>query len=165
MIMRWPSALKITVVVFLGCVLLGAICTVAACSGGSEEVGRVRVTPAEVTGVYKLEWERLELQPDVTYKSKSGSERLELQPNGTYVQDMFSDSQRLHHTGLWRILNHFLDGSEVLLVNAAVISLETSAEKHPHLGFGDLPMYAHKRSGKIALARNEVMDLYYERSE
>ena len=163
MIMRWPSAPKTTVAVFLGRVLLGAMCTVAACSGGSEEVDRVRVTPAEVAGVYKLQSERLELQPNGTYKL--GSERLELQPNGTYVQDMLSNSQPLHHTGRWRILNHFWDGSEVLLINAAVISLETPADKRLHLGYGDLPMYAHKRSGKIALARNEVADLYYERSQ
>jgi hypothetical protein len=161
--MRWQSTLKTVAVVTLEFVVLGAICTLVACSGGSEEEGRIHVTPAEVAGVYKLQSERLELQPNGTYKL--GSERLELQPNGTYVQDMLSNSQPLHHTGRWRILNHFWDGSEVLLINAAVISLETPADKRLHLGYGDLPMYAHKRSGKIALARNEVADLYYERSQ
>jgi hypothetical protein len=146
--MRWQSTLKTAAVVTLEFVVLGAICTLVACSGGSEEEGRIHVTPAEVAGVYKL-----------------GSERLELQPNGTYVQDDVSDSPPLHHTGRWRILNHFLDGSEVLLINAAVFSPTTPEDKHPHLGFGDLPMYTHKRSGKVALARNEVGDWYYERSQ
>jgi hypothetical protein len=93
-----------------------------------------------------------------------GSERLELQQNGNYVQDIVSDSYPLHHTGRWRILNHFLDGSEVLLINAT-IPFVTLADEQPQLGFGDLPMYAHERSGKLALARNEVADWYYERSQ
>lgn len=139
--MRWQSALKTVAASVLGSVLV-------ACSGGSEEDGRVRVTPSEVVGVYK-----------------SGTERLELQANGTYVQDIVSDSQRLHHTGQWRILSHFLDGSEVLLVNAAIVSPATPVDKNPHLLFGDSTMHAHKRSGRVALARNEVADWYYERSE
>jgi hypothetical protein len=81
------------------------------------------------------------------------------------VQDIVSDSERLHHTGQWQILNHFLDGSEVLLVNAAVAPPATPADKDSHLGFGDLRMYVHKRSGKVALARNEVADWYSERSK
>ena len=111
-------------------------------------MGRIRVTSSEVAGIYK-----------------SGAERLELQANGTYVQDIVSDSQRLHHTGQWRILNRFLDGSEVLLVNAAVVSPATPEDKKPYAVFGDLEMYVHKRSGRVALARNEVADWYYERSE
>src|ERR1700675_4901742 len=91
-LMRWQSALKTAAASVFGCVLV-------ACNGGSEEVGRIRVTPSEVAGIYQ-----------------SGAERLELQANGTDAQDLVSDSQRLHHTGQWRILNHFLDGSEVPLV-------------------------------------------------
>jgi hypothetical protein len=139
MVVRRQSALKTAAASALGCALV-------ACSGGSEEVGRIRVTPSEVAGIYQ-----------------SGAERLELQANGTYVQDIVSDSQRLHHTGQWRILNHFLDGSEVLLVNAAALSPATPADNNPHPVFGDLEMYAHKRSGGVALARNEVADWYYER--
>jgi len=146
--MRWQSALKAALVVVLECVLLVATCTLLACSGGSEEVGRIRVTPAEIAGVYKL-----------------NSERLELQANGTYVQDIVSGSQLLHRTGRWRILNHFLDGSQVLLIDAAVAPTCTPGDKDCRLGFGDLPMYAHKRFGRVALARNEVADSYYERSE
>jgi hypothetical protein len=144
--MRGRLGFNATVVKALESVLLGAICTLFACSGGSEEMGRTHVTPEEVVGVYG-----------------SGSDRLEIQPNGTYVQDIVSDFQPLHHIGRWRILNHLGDGSQILLVNAAVIEPATPDDKHPHLGFGDLPMYAHKRSGKVALARNEVADWYYER--
>jgi hypothetical protein len=147
--MRWRLALKKTdVVAVLGCLLLASTCALVACSGGSEEVGRIRVTPAEVAGVYKLD-----------------SERLELEANGTYVQDIVSDSQPVHRTGRWRILNHLLDGSQVLLIDAAVVPLCTPGDKDCHLGFGDLPMYAHNRSGKVALARNEVADSYYVRTE
>jgi len=124
--------------------VLGSV--LVACSGGSEEVGRIRVTPAQVAGVYQL-----------------GSERLELKTDGTYVQDDISESQSLHHTGQWRIVNHFLDGSEVLLINAAITAPATPEDKNPHLAFGDLQMYVHKRSGKVALARNEVAEWYYDR--
>ena len=137
--MRWQSTLRMVAASVLGSVLV-------ACSGGSEEVGRIRVTPAQVAGVYQL-----------------GSERLELKTDGTYVQDDISESQSLHHTGQWRIVNHFLDGSEVLLINAAITAPATPEDKNPHLAFGDLQMYVHKRSGKVALARNEVAEWYYDR--
>jgi hypothetical protein len=117
------------------------VCTLVACSGGSEEEGRIRVTPAQVAGIYEL-----------------SSERLELKPDGTYVQDIVLESRPLHHTGQWRILNHFFDGSQVLLINAAVTPPVTPEEKDPHLAFGDLPMYVHKHSGKVALARNEAAE-------
>jgi hypothetical protein len=137
--MRWQSALRMVAASVLGFVLV-------ACSGGSEEVGRIRVTAAQVGGVYQL-----------------GSERLELKTDGTYVQDAISESQSLHHTGQWRILNHFLDGSEVLLINAAITPPATPEDKNTHLAFGDLQMYVHSRSGKVALARNEVAEWYYDR--
>jgi len=126
--------------------LLAMICALVACSAGSEDVGRIRVTPAQVAGIYKL-----------------GSERLELKPDGTYIQDAISEPQPLHHTGQWHIVNHFLDGSEVLLINAAIIPPATPEDKDSHLAFGDLPMYTHNRSGTVALARNEVAEWYYER--
>jgi hypothetical protein len=134
------------VLVTVAGVLLAMICALVACSAGSEEVGRMRVSPAQAAGVYKL-----------------GSERLELKTDGTYVQDTISESQPLHHTGQWRIVNHFLDGSEVLLISAAVTPLATPEDKNPRPAFGDLPMYAHNRFGKVALARNEVAEWYYER--
>jgi len=134
------------VVAALGGLLLTLIFALVACSGGSEEEGRIRVTAAQVAGIYEL-----------------GSERLELKSDGTYVQDAASEPRIVHHTGHWHIVNHFLGGSEVLLIDAAITEMATPEEKNPRLVFGDLPMYAHKRSGKIALARNEVMELYYER--
>ena len=136
--------LKRTVLVTLAGVQLAMICAPVACSGGSEEVGRIRVTPAQVAGIYKL-----------------GSERLELKPDGTYLQETISEP--LHHTGQWRIVNHFLDGIEVVLVNAAITPPATPEDKNPHLAFADLPMYAHNHSGKVALARNEVAEWYYDR--
>jgi hypothetical protein len=140
--MRCQSALLTLTVITLGF-------TLAACSGGSEEEGRIHVIPSEVVGVYH-----------------SGNERLELQPNGTYVQDVASASPPIHRLGHWQIANHFLDGSEVLLINAVVSEPPIPPiDPSPHLVFGDLPMYVHRRSGQVALARNEVADWYYERSQ
>jgi hypothetical protein len=141
--MRDHLRLKRTVLVTLAGVQLAMICALVACSGGSEEVGRIRVTPAQVAGIYKL----------------GSGERLELKPDGTYIQETISEP--LHHTGQWRIVNHFLDGSQVLLINAAIAP--PPEDKSPHLAFADLPMYAHNHSGKVALAVNEVAEWYYER--
>lgn len=117
-----------------------------ACSAGSEEQGRMRATQAQLVGIYKL-----------------GSERLQLKSDWTYVQDINSEIKPLRHAGQWRITNHLFDGSEVILVNAALTQSATPADKNLQLAFGDLPMYVHTRSGKVALARNEVADSYYER--
>ena len=126
--------------------VLGSV--LVACSGGSEEVGRIRITHAQVAGVYQL-----------------GSERLTLKTDGAYVQDAILESQPLHHTGQWHIVSHCLDGSEVLLINAAITPTRTPEDQNPHLAFGDLKMYVHNRSGKVALARNEVAEWYYDRLE
>lgn len=139
--MRPQLALRMVVASVLGSLLV-------ACSGGSEEVGRIRVTPAQVAGFYQL-----------------GSERLELKADGSYVQDAIFESQSFHHTGQWHIENHFLDSSEVLLINAAITPARTPDDRNPHLAFGDLQMYVHNRSGKVALARNEVAEWYYDRLE
>ena len=63
------------------------------------------------------------------------------------------------HAGQWRIENLFLDGSEVVLSNAA---LSEDDGTRP-LAFGELRLYTHDRSSNVALARNEVADWYYER--
>jgi hypothetical protein len=144
--MRHQLRFKVAVLVTLAGVLLAMICTPAGCSGGSEEEGRIRVTPTQVNGIYEL-----------------GSERLELKCDGTYIQDTIFESRPLHHTGQWRIVDHFFDGSQVLLINAAITPASTPDDKDPHVAFGDLPMYAHIRLGKVALARNEVAESYYER--
>jgi hypothetical protein len=142
---------KTAVVVTLEGVLLGVALTLAGCSGGSEEEGRIRVTPAQVIGVYEL-------------KLDKGTERLEIKADGTYAQDTVSQTRSVHHTGQWHIQNHFFDGSEVILLDAAITELATPLDENPRLGFGELPMYAHDRSGKVALARNEVADWYFERT-
>ena len=133
-------------VAMLSGVLLAVTCTLVACSGGSEEEGRIRVTPAQVTGIYKL-----------------GSERLELKSDGTYIQDTVSESRPLRHTGQWRVVNNFFSGGEVLLIDAAIASDVGPEGKALPLSYGDLRLLAHNRSGEVALARNEVAEWYYER--
>jgi hypothetical protein len=126
--------------------LLAAVCLLLGCHTRDADEGSVRVTRAQVIGVYETKFD-------------NGSERLELKEDETYVQDFSSKSRPFHHTGQWRIENLFLDGSEVVLSNAA---LSEDDGTHP-LAFGELRLYTHDRSGNVALARNEVADWYYER--
>jgi hypothetical protein len=147
-VVRQRFAMRNTALRTLGLVLLGALCTLIKCSGGSEEAGQMHVTATDVVGVYR-----------------SGSEHLELQTNGTYVQDDISDSPPLHYSGRWRMLSHFLDGCEVVLLNAAVVPPTNLDDPQPYLTYADLPMYGHGSFGKVALARNEIADWYYERSQ
>lgn len=132
--------------ILFGAALINIICVVTACSAGSEEQGRIKVSASDVVGVYT-----------------SGAERLEIEPNGTYVQDFVSNFTQLHRTGNWIISNHLWDGSEVVLIDAAVTSPSTPNDRSPSLGSGNLRLHVHKRAGKIALARNEVADWYFER--
>lgn len=122
------------------------------CSGGSEEQSRVRVKHAQVVGTYEL-------------KLDQGSERLELRTDGIYVQDTRSNGQPSRHTGQWKLKAHFLNGSEIILLNAAITFSATPLDKKPRPDSGDLAMYVHNRSGKVDLARNEVAASYYERVE
>lgn len=108
--------------------------------------GSIRVKPSQVVGVYVAKFDN------------GGSERLELIEGGTYLQDFTSGSRSFHHSGRWHIENGFLDGSEVVLANAFV-SEEDNARP---LGFGELNLFTHNHSGKVALARNEVAGWYYE---
>ncbi|HST08876.1 MAG TPA: hypothetical protein VLL05_00760 [Terriglobales bacterium] len=110
------------------------------------------MTPAQVIGVYELKLDKV-------------SERLQLKADGTYVQDTVSQSGPIHHAGRWRIQNHLFGGGEVILAGAAIAPLATPLDEHPQLRFGDLQMYAHERVGKVAFARNEVADWYYERTK
>ena len=145
------SRLKTPVIVTLEGVLFGVPLFLAGCSAGSEEEGRIRVTTAQVIGVYEL-------------KLDKGTERLELKSDRTYAQDTVSQTRPVHRTGQWHIENHFFDGGEVVLIGAAIESMATPLDENPQLTFSDLSMYAHERSGKVALARNEVADWYYERT-
>jgi hypothetical protein len=117
-----------------------------ACSSEPDVPGRLRVTAKQVIGSYKF-----------------GSDRLELKSDGTYTQDIAFDTQQLHRTGYWEIMNHFVDGTEVLLIDAAITAPTLPNGNNHGLIFGDLPMYVHLHSGKIALARNEIAQWYYER--
>lgn len=151
--MRVDSRQKTWVSTIHRAFLLVVTCTFVGCSGGSEEVGRIRVAPAQIVGVYEL---RLD----------GASERLELKVDETYIQDTVWQSHPVHRTGRWHIQNHLFDGSEVILADCAIvpIPLSVNSTKETRMGFGELPMYAHQRSGKVALARNEVADWYYERT-
>jgi hypothetical protein len=137
--------------IVLGCAI-GMASGLVGCSGGSEEQGRARVKPAQVVGVYRL-------------KLDQGSERLELRTDGTYVQDTPAKAQFFHHTGQWHLESRLLDGSEIILLNAVVASPATPLDRDPRPGFGDIAMHVHNRSGKVALARNEVAEWYYDRVE
>jgi hypothetical protein len=124
--------------------MLLAIIGLAGCDGNP---GRIRVDHARLVGIYEAQF-------------RNGQrERLELNGNGTYVQDFISKTQPFQHTGQWHIENHLLGGSDVVLAKAIVGEGE---EKNP-LGVGDCRLNAHDHSGKVALARNEAMDWYYER--
>jgi hypothetical protein len=52
----------------------------------------------------------------------------------------------------------------VILLNAVIIPEATPLGENLQLGFGGLAMKVHERSGKVAFARNEVADWYYERT-
>jgi hypothetical protein len=79
-----PLLLKRAVMATLQGVLLGAALTLVGCSAGSEEEGRIRVTPPQIVGVYEL-------------KLDKGAERLELKADGTYTQDTFANSPCASH--------------------------------------------------------------------
>lgn len=131
--MSHPPRIATTANVIWTLLLLVVAPMLGACSGGSEERGRIKVRSSQVVGIYEL-------------RTDTGSERLEIKQDGTYLQDIVSDSQVVHHNGKWRIKNHFLDGSELALDDAS----------------SHLSMYVHDRSGKIGLARNEVAEWYYD---
>jgi hypothetical protein len=126
--------------------ILAVTCMLVACHTRDGDEGSIRVKPTQVIGVYEAKFD------------KGGFERLELRWDGTYLQDFTSESRSFHHTGEWQLENDFLDGSEVVLANAFVPEED---ETRPS-GFGELRLFTHDHSGKVALARNEVADWYYE---
>lgn len=122
--------------------MLLAIFGLVSCDG---KPGRIRVDRARLVGIYEAQFRNAQ------------RERLELRSDGTYMQDFISKTHPFQHKGQWQVENHFLGGSDVVLVNATVGEVE---EKN---SLGDLRLNAHDRSGKLSLARNEAMDWYYER--
>src|SRR5258708_25568808 len=123
-----------------------ALLGTAALLGCSDEPGRIRADRAKVVGVYEISF-------------PNGKENLELKSDGKYAQDVLSKTRPFHHTGKWHIDNHLLDGSDVILSDANT----GEGEETMPLGIGDITLNVHTRAGKVALARNEVMDFYYER--
>jgi hypothetical protein len=120
-----------------------AIIWLVACT---EVPGRVRITRNQAIGVYES-------------KFANGQERLELRSDGSYLQEFVSQTKPFHHTGNWHLDNHLFDGSDIVLVNAIV----GEDDRDLPLTTGNRRLNVHKESGTVALARNEVMDLYYER--
>ena len=116
------------------------------CHTRDADQGSIRLTARELVGAYNA---RLE----------SGAERLVLNSNGTYLQEFTIRSQPTQHTGHWHVYNELLNGSVVVLTGAIV------NENAPPLQAGELRLYVHRRSGKIALVRNEIADWYYERTD
>jgi hypothetical protein len=129
------------------------VCFIALCqilfvlTGCEAEPGRVRAKREQVVGIYETNFDK-------------GRERLELKGDGTYVQEFLSPQRTIQHTGKWEIEDAFLGGSDVNLVDAFVSENDTEGAPQ-RIGFRT--MNAHKRSGKIALALNEVADWYFDR--
>jgi len=121
--------------------LLGAI------AGCREEPGRVRARQDEIVGVYEA-------------KFQQGYEKLELKSDHSYIQDFVSENRPIHHTGSWEVKNHLLDGSDIILLDAVVSEDETIGSTPRK---GDRILNVHNRSGRLALALNEVADWYFVR--
>jgi hypothetical protein len=123
--------------------IAGALSTV----GCGDEQARVRVTQNEVVGAYEAQFD-------------DGREILELKNDQTYVQDFRGQRKTIHHVGSWKIEDHFLSGSNVILVSCVVSDRDkgTTPER-----LGDRTLNAHRRSGQIALALNEAADWYFVR--
>jgi len=129
--------------------LLLAVCSLAAsCSAGSEERGRIRAAKEQLIGLYGLNLDH-------------GFERLELKDHGIYVQDGMSSGRQFHHEGHWKIADHLLDGTEVILSGA--LQSDSGLTKDRTLTSGEIALRVHEREGKIVLTRNEVADWDYSR--
>lgn len=130
----------LSVVLILGTLLI---------TGCGEEPGRVRVRQDEVVGAYETNFD-------------GGREVLELRNDQTYVQDFIAGKKSIHHTGKWKIENHFLNGSDVVLISAVVS--ENDKETAPERT-GDRILNVHSSSGKLTLALNETADWYFVRKK
>lgn len=126
--------------------LLVAFWSVLSLTACEENPGRVHAQREQLIGVYETKFDR-------------GTERLELKSEGTYVQEFASAQGPFRHTGKWVYDDHILGGTDVELVDAVVS--EDQVTTSPRIGTRTLNV--HMRSGKLALALNEVADWYYER--
>jgi hypothetical protein len=128
-------------------ILAAVLCPILQLAGCGGQ-GRIRVERSQLVGSY------------VTNLDK-GSERLELKDDGSNLQEVISPSRPFHHVGQWHVENHLLNGSDVILSKAVV---SEDDDKNP-VRIGDIILNVHDHSGHVALARNEAMDWYYERSK
>ena len=122
---------------------LGTVLFAVGCGQG----GRIRVKSEEVVGTYRTNFD-------------TGVEQLEVRSDGTFVQDFHSASRSIHRTGKWKIENHFLDGTDLVLIDAD-LSEDDPANSPERAGTRALGVCF--RSGRLALAKNESADWYYER--
>jgi len=132
---------KIAVSMMAICLLLGMLGAI-----GCKTQGRIHAGRSQIVGVYEI-------------KLQKGTEDLELKSDGTYVQDVIAASQSTHHSGRWQMEGGFMGGSDVVLLNAVVTDDD---DKMPPR-FGDMTLNVHDHAGKLALARNEAADWYFER--
>jgi len=114
-------------------------------SGCSNDPGQVHAKKHEIPGIYEA-------------KFQEGIERLELKRDGTYLQAFIRDGKPTQHLGSWKMEDHFLGGTDIILVGAVVSEDDPigSAQR-----IGDRTLNVHRRSGKLALAVNEVADWYF----
>jgi hypothetical protein len=116
-------------------------------TGCGDDPGHVRAKQTEVVGSYDA-------------KFRMGRERLELKEDHTYVQVFASEKRSINHVGRWKLEDHFLDGSDIVLTSSVVSEddLEGAPER-----LGDRILNVHRRSGRLALALNEPADWYFVR--
>lgn len=137
--------LQMTLPRWLGHLYLFALgLTILGCGG---EPGRIHAKKEEVLGTYEAEFQK-------------GNEKLELKADSTYQQSFAADGKMEHRSGTWKMEDHFLNGTDVILL-AAVVSEDDPAGAGERIG--DRRLNVHRRSGNIALAINEVADWYFVR--
>ena len=117
--------------------------------GCGEEEGKVHAKKEELTGAYQTKFQK-------------GIEELELRRDSSYVQSFVTNGTTSQHSGTWKVEDHFLGGTDVILVGA-VVSEDAPPETVEKIG--DRTLNVHRRSGKLALALNEVADWYFIRKD
>src|SRR5260370_32003039 len=132
--------------------LFRAACTLVFCAlslTGCGEPGRVRVSDQELFGTYVTDFQLVTNTGAGPVVSNAGQEQLTLSSDKTYAQAFSSPTRQFVSHGTWKSNNHFLGGTEVVLVAASLAEDETSG------AHGDLFLQVHKEKGRIRLARNE----------
>jgi hypothetical protein len=139
--MEGTKTMRLRLMVGLAVIFLGFVIQI----GCIEEPGRVRAKREQLIGAYET-------------KMDGGIERLELKSDGTYIQEFSSSLKSFRNEGKWTCEN-YLFYTEVLLNGAVQYGDPITGERT----VGIQNCIVHNRSGKLALALNEVADFYYER--